>query len=254
MERVPTGIDGLDDMIEGGFPRGRTVLLSGGCGTGKTIFSLQYLYKGVVEYGEPGIYVTIDERPELTRQDMLRFGWDLRTLEDQGKFRIVDLLRSKIGLPSDEKFQITTEITDVDRLILDIMQMAREIGAKRLVVDSLPALGIHMTDENKMRDMVLKLSYMLRKDKLTSIFISEVPEQSFGSGNPMTFSKFGVEEYVADAVLLLHYLGTVEGDGGTKRTMYIRKMRATKHSEDIIPLYITPDGIKVENPEEAFKA
>jgi KaiC/GvpD/RAD55 family RecA-like ATPase len=253
MERVPTGIDGLDEMIEGGFPRGRTVLLSGGCGTGKTIFSLQFLYKGIVDHGEPGIYVTIDERPELTRQDMLRFGWDLRTLEDQGKFRIVDLLRSKIGLPSEEKFQITTEITDVDRLILEIMQMAREIGAKRIVVDSLPALGIHMTDQNRVRDMVLKLSYMLRKDKLTSIFISEVEEQPFGSG-PMHFSKFGVEEYVADAVILLHYLGTVGDDGGTKRTMYIRKMRATKHSEDILPMYITSDGIRVENPEEAFKA
>ncbi|MCD4740564.1 ATPase [archaeon] len=253
MERVPTGIEGLDDLIEGGFPRGRTILLSGGCGTGKTISSIQYLYKGIVEYDEPGVYVTIDERPELTRQDMLRFGWDLRTLEDQGKLRIVDLLRSKIGLPSEEKYQITTEIKDMDRLILEIMQMAREIGARRLVVDSLPALGIHMNDPTKIRDMILKLSFMLRKDKLTSIFVSEVPEQQFGAG-PMHFSKFGVEEYVADAVILLHYLGTSDSEGGTKRTLYIRKMRATKHSEDIIPLYITGTGIRVENPEEAFKA
>ncbi|MCD6414858.1 MAG: ATPase [Candidatus Diapherotrites archaeon] len=253
MERVPTGVYGLDELIEGGFPRGRTVLLSGGCGTGKTIFSMQYLYKGIVDYGEPGVYVTIDERPELTRQDMLRFGWDLRSLEDQGKFRIVDLLRSRIGLPSEERYQLTTEITDIDRVILGIMQMAREIGAKRLVVDSLPALGVHVSDPSKVRDLVLKLSYMLRKDKLTSIFVSEVPEQQFGVG-PMQFSKFGVEEYVADAVILLHYLGTSETEGGTKRTLYIRKMRATKHSEDIIPLYITDNGIRVENPEEAFKA
>lgn len=253
MERVPTGITGFDELIEGGFPRGRTVLMSGGCGTGKTIFSLQFLYKGIVDYGEPGVYVTIDERPDLTRQDMLRFGWDLRTLEDQGKLRVVDLLRSKIGLPSDEKYQLNTQIEDVDRLIIEIMQMAREIGAKRIVIDSLPALGIHMSDNDKVRNMILKLSYMLRKDNLTSIFVSEVPEQQFGSG-PMKFSKFGVEEYVADAVVLLHYLGTSDTQGGTKRTLYIRKMRATKHSEDIIPMYITTDGIRVENPEEAFKA
>jgi KaiC/GvpD/RAD55 family RecA-like ATPase len=253
MERVPTGVNGLDELIEGGFPRGRTILLSGGCGTGKTIFSLQFLYKGVIEYNEPGIYVTIDERPELTRQDMLRFGWDLRTLEDQGMFRIVDLLRSRIGLPSEEKFQLSTEITDIDRLTLEIMQMAREIGAKRIVIDSLPALGIHITDNQKMRDMILKLSFMLRKDNLTSIFISEVPEQQFGVG-PMQFSKFGVEEFVSDAVILLHYLGTSDMEGGTKRTLYIRKMRATHHSEDIIPLYITDRGIHLENPEEAFKA
>ena len=74
MKRIPTGITGLDKLVEGGFPEGRSILLSGACGTGKTIFSMQYIYNGAKKYSEPGIYVTLDERPELIREDVIRFG------------------------------------------------------------------------------------------------------------------------------------------------------------------------------------
>ena len=247
MERVPTGINGLDEMIEGGFPRGRTVLLSGGCGTGKSIFGLQYLYRGAVDYNEPGLYVTVDERPELTRQDMLRFGWDISALEEQGKLIMLDLTGTKIGVQTGEKYALSSTI-DIDRLVLKIMQTAGEIGARRLVIDSLPALGFHLKGEAEVRNMILKLTYMIRKSDLTAILISEVPEQTPGSG-PMMFSKYGVEEYVADSVILLHYLGM---GTDTNRTLYVRKMRGTKHIEDIIPLHITETGIKLVNPDEAF--
>lgn len=247
MERDPTGVEGLDNMIEGGFPRGRTVLLSGGCGTGKSIFGLQYLYRGATDYNEPGVYVTVDERPELTRQDMLRFGWDIKSLEDQGKIVMLDLTGTKIGVQTDEKYAMSSTL-DIDRLVLKIMQTAGEIGARRLVIDSLPALGFRMKDEQEVRTMILKLTYMIRKSDLTAVLISEIPEQTPGSG-PMQFSKYGVEEYVADSVILLHYLGM---GTDTNRTLYIRKMRGTKHVEDIIPMHITETGIKLVNPEEAF--
>lgn len=247
MERVPTGIDGFDNMIEGGFPRGRTVLLSGGCGTGKSIFCMQYLYKGITEYDEPGVYVTMDERPELMRQDMLRFGWDIKALEDQGKLVILDLTGTKIGVQTGEKYAMSSNL-DVDRLILKIMQTAGEIGARRLVIDSLPALGFRLKDELEIRNMILKLTYMIRKSDLTALLVSEIPEQTMGAG-PMSFSKYGVEEYVADSVIMLHYLGM---GTDTNRTLYVRKMRGTKHKEDIIPLHITETGIKLIDPEEAF--
>ena len=247
MERVPTGIEGLDEMIEGGFPRGRTVLLSGGCGTGKSIFGLQFLYRGAVDYNEPGVYVTVDERPELTRQDMLRFGWDIAALEEQGKLIMLDLTGTKIGVQTGEKYALSSAL-DIDRLVLKIMQTAGEIGARRLVIDSLPALGFHLKNEAEVRNMILKLTYMIRKSDLTALLISEVPEQTPGSG-PMTFSKYGVEEYVADSVILLHYLGM---GTDTNRTLYVRKMRGTKHIEDIVPLHITETGIKLINPDEAF--
>jgi len=247
MERVPTGIEGLDEMIEGGLPRGRTALLSGGCGTGKSIFAMLYLYHGAVDYNEPGVYVTVDERPELTRQDMLRFGWDISALEEQGKLVMLDLTGTKIGVQTGEKYALSSAL-DIDRLVLKIMQTAGEIGARRLVIDSLPALGFHLKNEGEVRNMILKLTYMIRKSDLTALLISEVPEQAPGSG-PMLFSKYGVEEYVADSVILLHYMGM---GTDTNRTLYIRKMRGTKHIEDIVPLHITDHGIKLVNPDEAF--
>ena len=247
MERVPTGIDGLDAMIEGGFPRGRTVLLSGGCGTGKSIFGMQYLFKGAMDYGEPGVYVTMDERPELMRQDMLRFGWDIKAMEDAGKIVILDLTGTKIGVQTGEKYAMTSAL-DVDRLILKIMQTAGEIGARRLVIDSLPALGFRLKDETEIRNMILKLTYMIRKSDLTAVLVSEIPEYGTGSG-PMSFSKYGVEEYVADSVLMLHYLGI---GSDMNRTLYVRKMRGTKHVEDIVKLSITERGIKLTPPDEDF--
>lgn len=248
MERVPTGIHGLDEMIEGGFPKGRTVLVSGGAGTGKSIFSLQYLYHGAKEHDEPGVYVTVDEDPKMIRKDLLRFGWDLRELENQNKLVMLDLTGSKTGMDSEEEFSISAENLSFDKMVLKIMQTAERIGAKRLVIDSIPAFGFRMENENKIRSLILKLSYLVRRSGLTSIFISEIPEQGLGQG-PMTFSKYGVEEYVADSVILLNYMGV-----GTQanRTLYIRKMRGTKHVEDIIPLHITESGIKLTNPEAVF--
>lgn len=248
-KRVATGIMGLDSQLEGGFPEGRTVLVTGACGTGKTIFAMQYLYNGAAEYNEPGVFVTMDERPVMIREDMERFGWDLKKLENQGKIAIVDVSAARIGYPSDEKYALPQTGLDIDRLLLKIMQIADKIKAKRLVIDSLPGLGLHLTDEVEVRKTILKINYMLMKSKVTTIITSEVPEQSFGSG-PMTFSKYGVEEYTADGVIVLHYLGI-----GTEsnRSMFIRKMRGTKHTEDILPMEITKKGIVIKKPEEAYK-
>jgi len=249
MVRVSTGIYGLDEMIEGGFPAGRTILLSGGCGTGKTIFAMQYIYRGALEYNEPGVFVTLDERPEMIRQDMSRFGWDIKKMESKGKMAIIDAAASKIGYPSEEKFTLPQAGIDVDRLVLRVMQIASQIGAKRIVIDSLAGLGMHIENESEIRKAILKINHMLTKADSTAILTSEVPEQSMGTG-PMSYSKYGVEEYTADAVIILHYLGI-----GTEsnRSLFVRKMRGTKHMEDIMPMEITQKGIVVKSPEEAYK-
>lgn len=85
INRIPSGIPGLDELIENGLPQNRTFLVSGATGAGKTIFATQFLYNGAYLYGEPGIYVSLDERPDLIRQDMLKFGWDLKRMEDEHK-------------------------------------------------------------------------------------------------------------------------------------------------------------------------
>jgi KaiC/GvpD/RAD55 family RecA-like ATPase len=249
MTRVRTGIYGLDEMLEGGYPPGRTILLSGGCGTGKSIFAMQYVYRGASEFDEPGVFVTLDERPEMIRQDMMRFGWDLKKMEAKGKMALVDAAASKIGYPSEEKYTLPQAGIDIDRLIMRVMQICDQIGAKRVVVDSIAGLGLHMENESDIRKAILKINYMFTKSEATTILTSEVAEQSFGAG-PMNFSKYGVEEYSADGVIVLHYLGI-----GTEsnRSMFVRKMRGTKHVEDILPMEITQKGIVVKKPEEAYK-
>jgi KaiC/GvpD/RAD55 family RecA-like ATPase len=240
MNRLKTNIPGFDELIEGGLPEGRSFLVTGGTGTGKTIFATQFLINGA-KIGEPGIYVTLDERPELIREDMLRFGWNLRQLEDQQMIKIIDGTTSKIGIPSEEEFTLPATGFDLDKLLLEIMKAIKKIKAKRVVVDSIPALGFNFQNENEIRKAILKLVYLLSRAGVTTILTTEIAEDS------KQYGKYGVEEFVADGVIILHYMGI-----GTQsnRTLHIRKMRATKHSEDLHPLQITENGIKIKKIED----
>ncbi len=244
MKRVKTGIKGLDELIEGGLPECRSFLVSGGCGTGKTIFCMQYIYNGVTKFNEPGIYVTLDERPDLIREDVLRFGWDLKKMEDENMLQIIDGSIAKTGIPSEEEFAMPATGFDLDKLLLEIMRVTKRIGAKRLVIDSIPALGFNYEGENDVRKAILKMSYMLQRLGVTSLLTSEIQE---GANK---YGKYGVEEYVADGVIVLHYMGI-----GTQsnRTLHIRKMRATNHSEDLHPIKISSKtGITVHKIEEEY--
>ncbi len=244
MMRIPTGITGLDELIEGGLPEGRSFLVSGATGTGKSIFSTQFIYAGATMYKQPGVYVTLDERPNLLREDMLSFGWDLRRLEDENLIEIIDGSVAKIGMPSEEQFSMPTGF-DLDKLLLEIMRTVRRMGAKRIVIDSLPALGFNYDNVNDVRKAILKMSYMLERTGVTTLMVSEVKENDAG-----TFSRFGVEEFVVDGVFMLHYLGM---GGQSNRTMHIRKLRATHHSENLHPIEITPQGMRVLSRESSFQ-
>lgn len=244
MKRTNTGIEGLDELIEGGFPRLRSILVTGATGTGKTIFSMQYLYNGAKKYNEAGVYLTLDERPDLIREDMLKFGWDIKELEEQGKLQIIDGSITKIGLVNDEEYTTHTTGFNLDKLLLEMMRVIKRLDAKRVVIDSIPALGFNFENEIQVRKAILKLSYMLTRAGVTAILTTEVDEGS------KRFGKYGVEEYVADGVIVLHYLGV-----GTQnnRSLHIRKLRATKHSEELHPLEITSEGIKIKKIEDEIQ-
>ncbi|NUN11038.1 AAA family ATPase [Candidatus Micrarchaeota archaeon] len=250
IERAATGIYGLDDLLEGGFPRGRTILISGACGTGKSIFCTQFLVKGAIEQGEPGVLVSFDETPHKIRQDMLRFGWNLNALEQKGLFTILDATSARAGAPSEEENALLPGQLDMDKVLIDILTLCRRVGAKRLVIDSIPAMGQQLEREGDIRKTILKLSYILSRAGLTTLITSEIEEQSIGSGRSLTFSKYAVEEYVADGVLLLNFLGIGSSE---VRTMYIRKMRGTKHSTNIHPMEINEKGMTVHKIENVFK-
>lgn len=242
VQRIPSGIDGLDQLIEGGLPKERTFLVSGATGSGKTIFSMQYLYNGAMKYNEPGIYVTLDERPELIREDMSKFGWDIKRLEDEKKLVILDASISRIGLSSSEDYAVNDLDFDYKKLLLNIVRVAKEVGAKRIVIDSIATLGMYLKSDEEVRAAVLEMVYILSKIGVTAILVSELDIET------KRHSKYGVEEFVADGVIILKYLDT--GVQGINRTMLIRKMRATKHSAEIHPVEISANGMIIKSIDD----
>ncbi len=238
----------MDDMIEGGFPTGRTILVSGACGTGKTIFAMQYIFKGIIEYNEPGVFVTFDEMPSKLREDMARFKWNLEELETKGKLAIVDATSSKAGKSSQEKYSLSPVESDIDRMLIEIIAVAKKIGAKRIAVDSIPAMALQFSKPSETRKAILKMAYVINQNDLTGIITSEIEEQ--GYEKPAQFSRYGVEEFISDGVVLLSFLG-VEKEAN--RTLHVRKMRGTDHATHFNPMYINEKGITVKKVEDVYK-
>lgn len=245
-ERVKTGIKGLDELIEGGLPKSSSILLSGEAGTGKTIFSLQYIYSGAKDYGEAGIYVTFEEKPEELRREALQFGWNLKKYEAQKKIVILDAASLRVGVPSDEDFYMKSDV-DLKSLLSKLYEIAMDIDAKRIVIDSLPAF-FFSEDSEKMRDDIYMMGRVLAETKATSILITEII-------NGQGYSRFGYEEFITRGVITLHL---VEGEKAMprmseyKRSIFIRKMRETNHKIKQYPFSITNDGIVVYPQGEIY--
>lgn len=225
------------------------MLVSGACGTGKTILAMQFLYRGAKEFNEPGVFVTFDEMPDKLREDMLRFGWDVAELENKNKLAIVDATSAKASKPSNEKYSIPPGKTDVDYMFAEVLAAVEKTKAKRLAIDSIPAMAFQLDKPNETRGAILKLSYNIARSGLTAVITTETDERPLGSES-MRFSRFGVEEYVADGVIVLSFLGVQKE---ANRTLYIRKMRGSTHATEINPMQITNKGIVVRKIEDVFK-
>ncbi len=230
-DRAKTGIKRFDEIIDGGIPRGNTVLVSGGPGTGKTLFGWQFLYYGAKDHGESGIFITMEERPRDLRKNLSEFGWNIRKLEDEGLIAIIDAASPKIGLPSKERY-VEEKPFDIDSLMYKVHTVANEIDAKRLVVDSIPALGFRL-DETQIRDSIYKLNALLLEIGCTSILTSEKMD-------PGISSNFKIAEYIAHGLVNLELVRRVNE---FKRSGVVVKMRGTNHSMKIFPFEITDKGI-----------
>ena len=240
-QRVPTGIPGFDELCGGGLLRNRTYLVSGAAGAGKTIFGLQYIYNGITKYGENGLYIATEERPEQVRENVKQFGWDFEALEDEGKLAILDACSTKIGVPSHEKY-VDVRPFDMRSMLDQIIAIQEDIDAKRALVDGTTSIGFYLQDPAKIRIELLKLSTTLEILGLTSLLTCEIIDES-------QTSRFGVETFVTEGTVLMHYKQT---DNVRTRSVEIFKMRGTNHSQTIHPYEITTNGIVVHPKEEVF--
>jgi circadian clock protein KaiC len=218
--RVPSGIPGLDKLIGGGFISGDTYLLTGGTGTCKTLFCCQFIYEGLKK-GEKGVYFTLEESPEDIMVDSEEFGWDLKRYIKEKKLIL--------------EYQDPFELVDVASMI---KSKIKQFNAKRVVVDSTAVFGMIFKDKHELRKRLYELIKLLKETDAVIIMTSEVPEDM------KALSRFGVEEFVVDGVIMLNYLEYATG--GLNRSLIVRKMRRTKHGEDIYPLEITKDGLSVK--------
>jgi KaiC/GvpD/RAD55 family RecA-like ATPase len=239
--RVPTGIPGFDELCGGGLLRNRTYLISGSAGAGKTIFGLQYLYNGITKYGENGIYIATEERPEQVRENVKQFGWDFEALEEEGKLAILDACSTKIGIPSHEKY-VDVRPFDMRNMLDQIIAIQDDIDAKRALVDGTTSIGFYLNDPSKIRVELLKLSTTLEILGLTSLLTCEIIDENMAS-------RFGVETFVTEGTILMYYKRT---DAVRVRSIEIFKMRGSNHSQNLHPYEITSNGIMVHPHEEIY--
>ena len=233
VERVPTGISGLDAMVEGGFLKGRVVLIAGGPGAGKTIACGQFLHYGITHH-ERGIYVSLDENRDRFYHEMSRFDWDFEQLEREGEFRFLD------ASPSTDPE--ATNHRSLSQITKTISRLAVDLGAKRVVVDGLAAMGFEFPDAVDRRRAFLGLIQTLTGSKVTSLLTTEIRISALD--RPIQ-----VEEYLADGTIIMQNLFIKRT---LARTIQVEKMRGTTVDGEIRPYQITPNGIEVFNTEKVI--
>ncbi|MEM1997171.1 MAG: ATPase domain-containing protein [Candidatus Bathyarchaeia archaeon] len=222
--KAQSGISGLDDLINGGFPKGSLIVLAGNPGTGKTIFSARFLYHGAVNCEEKGIYVSFAENRENFLKNMFSLGLDFEKLEKEGKFRFLDML--------------TVRGEAVQTVLETMFKEASNIGAKRLVLDSFSALAQAFKETHEARIILHTiLSKITRLMGCTTILIVETPHGEERIG-------LGIEEFVADGIILLR---RTRLDGRLLRDLELLKMRGTPIAETQA-VFTLKDGFKVFPP------
>lgn len=221
--RLKTGIPGLDPLIQGGLQKGDFILLLGDLGTGKTIFSSQFVYNSAKLYDEKAVFATFEEDTRSLKRNMLRFGMDFEALEKEGKIKVLDLeaLEGR-GMGSN---------------IEALLKALDDIGARRLVVDSLTAF-MSGAEQKFDYSFLMHLIYKtLKREGVTTLMTASRPQ-----GLSVT-TELGVEEFVADGIFELR--NYISRDVEIKTQFLIRKLRGTEHSRKFHSVLFTPHGIEI---------
>jgi circadian clock protein KaiC len=224
IERVTTGVPGLDEMLTGGLPRGTATLVEGAPGTGKSTLGMQFIYQGAAHAGEPGLILTFESFPRQYHRDAANFGWDFQALEAADKLRVI--------MSSPEVSR-----ADLQAVSGQIETMAHEIDARRILVDSLSHFERLTNDPVELRQMIYQFINGLKRLGLTAVLTRE---------NAMLLGETAdIEEdlaFVVDGYILLRY---VELASAVRRALLILKLRGSDHAKDIRQYEITGRGVEL---------
>jgi len=227
--RLATGIPGFDLIAHDGLPRDRATLVAGTAGSAKTVFATHFLAAGIQTAGQSGVFVTFEDSPEDLRANMLGFGWDIAQWERDGKWRFVDASTDPEPVPVVGAY-------DLGGLLARIEHAARSVGAARVVLDSLNALFVQFADHALLRSELYRITATLKRMGLTVVFTGE-RTNDYGD-----VTRFGIEEFVADNVIILR---NILADERRRRTIEILKVRGATHERGEVPFTIVRDGITV---------
>jgi circadian clock protein KaiC len=227
LAKVPTGIQGLDEVTGGGLPKGRVTLVCGRAGSGKSLLGMEFLVHGAVEFGEPGVCMNFEETEEKLTANVASLGFDLRDLAKRKKLLVdyVFIERSQIA---------ETGEYNLDGLFIRLAEAVKAVKAKRVVLDSIEALFSGIVDSAILRSELSRLFRWLEDQKLTAIVT--------GEAGINTLTRHGLEEYVADCVISLDHRVTEQI---STRRLRVVKYRGTSHGTDEYPFLIDEDGISV---------
>jgi circadian clock protein KaiC len=226
LEHCPTGINGLDQVTSGGLPRGRTSLVAGGPGCGKTLLAMEFIVRGI-EQGEPGVFMAFEETAEELAANVASFGWDLERLVADRQL-VVDFVKVE-----REHIDMTGDY-DLEGLFIRIQSAIDEVGAKRVALDTLEVLFSALDDSARLRAELRRLFSWLKARGLTAIVTAEK-----GEGN---ITRHGLEEYVADCVITLDH--RVDDQMAVRRIRVV-KLRGSPHGSNEYPFVIGAEGFSV---------
>jgi circadian clock protein KaiC len=228
LPKAPTGIQGLDEITWGGLPRGRPTLISGGAGSGKTLFGLEFLVRGATQYSEPGVFMSFEETiPDLTK-NAASLGFDLDRLVADKKLFLdhVYIARSEIA---------ETGEYDLDGLFIRIADAVQKVGARRIVLDTIESLFSELPNPGILRAEIRRLFGWLKQKGLTTVITAE-------RDRPDRLTRHGIEEFVSDCVILLDH--RIREEISTRR-LRIVKYRGSTHGTNEYPFLIDEQGISV---------
>lgn len=237
VEKLRTGISSLDIIAKGGLPKNRTTLISGTAGSGKTVFAIHFLAAGI-EQGEPGVFVTFEESADDVKKNMRSFGWDLGAWQEQKMLTFVD------ASPDPEVETLEAGGFDLGALLARIQNAVNKVKAKRVSVDSLGAVFSQFADQAMVRGELFRIASALKGMGVTAVLTAERTEDH----GPV--ARFGVEEFIADNVIILR--NALE-DETRRRTIEILKFRGCDHQKGEYPFTIVPHGGVIVIPLSAMQ-